>query len=85
MSAYIFTRRNKNYVVLWHTKGEGKLSLPLPTSALCYEDELGGKQLPLDEFDGKTILTVNDRHYLSTTLDKETIVEAFKNARLIEE
>ena len=85
MSAYIFTRRNKNYVVLWHTKGEGKLSLPLPTSALTYEDELGGKQLPLDELDGKTVLTVNDRHYLSTTLDKDTIIAAFKNARLMEE
>ena len=85
MSAYIFTRRNKNYVVLWHTKGEGKLSLPLSATDLTYEDQLGGKQLPLDEVEGKTVLTVNDRHYLSTTLDKETIIEAFKNARLMEE
>jgi hypothetical protein len=85
MSAYIFTRRNKNYVVLWHTKGEGKLALPLSASDLYYEDELGGKQLPLDEVDGKTVLAVNDRHYLSTTLDKETIIEAFKNAKLMEE
>lgn len=85
MSAYIFTRRNKNYVVLWHTKGEGKLSLPLPTSALCYEDELGGEKLPLTEADGNTVLTVNDRHYLSTTLDRETIMEAFKDARSMEE
>ena len=85
MSAYVFTRRNKNYVVLWHTKGEGKLSLPLPTSDLCYEDELGGNKLPLDEVDGKTVLAVNDRHYLSTTLDRDTVIEAFKNARLMEE
>ena len=84
MSAYIFTRRNKNYVVLWHTKGEGKLSLPLSASDLYYEDELGGEKLPLEEVDDKTVLTVNDRHYLSTTLDRNTIIEAFKNAKFIE-
>ena len=75
----------KNYVVLWHTKGEGKLSLPLSASDLYYEDELGGKALPLEEVDGKTVLAVNDRHYLSTTLDRDTVIEAFKNAKLIEE
>ena len=34
---------------------------------------------------GNTVLTVNDRHYLSTTLDRKTIIEAFQNAKLIEE
>ena len=85
MSAYIFTRRNKNFVVLWHTKGEGKLSLPLAASDLTYEEELGGNELPLQEMDGNTVLTINDRHYLSTTLDKDTIIAAFQNAKLIEE
>ena len=85
MSAYIFTRREKNFVVLWHTKGEGKLSLPLAASDLYYEEELGGKEMLLEEVDGNTVLTINDRHYLSTKLDRETIISAFQNAKLLEE
>ena len=82
LTAYVLCRREKTYVVLFHNTGEGTLTLPLPAEQLLYEAELGGEQLPLTATDSGTELTVNNRHYLSTALDRDTVVRAIQAAKM---
>jgi hypothetical protein len=82
LTAYVLCRREKTYVVLFHNTGEGTLTLPLPAEQLLYEAELGGEQLPLTATDSGTELTVNNRHYLSTALDRDTVVRAIQAAKI---
>ena len=82
LTAYVFERRGKSYAVLFHNTGSGTLTLPLETDLLLYEDTLGGDHLPLQATGSSTVLTVNDKHYLSTTADREVLVNALRNATL---
>ncbi len=82
LCAYVLCRREKTYVVLYHTTGEGMLTLPLPAEKLLYEAELGGASLPLKATENGTELFVSDRHYLSTTLDCATVVRALQAAKM---
>ena len=82
LTAYVLCRREKTYVVLFHNTGEGTLTIPLPAEQLLYEAEPGGEQLPLTATDCGTELTVNNRHYLSTALDRDTVVRAIQAAKI---
>ncbi|MBQ3573967.1 MAG: hypothetical protein IJA16_05155 [Clostridia bacterium] len=83
ISAYVFERLGKTYVVCWHKKGSGKLSLPLKAQDIKYEEELGGAVIPVEEADGLAVIPVENRRYLSSELSKEAIVEAFCSAKII--
>ena len=84
LTAYLLERRGKTYVSLFHTTGGGKLSIPLNADQLLYEKELGGAQLPVAECNGKASITVDDRHYLSTELDRDSVIKAIQNATFAE-
>ncbi len=81
--AFFFERGGKNYIVCWHTTGGGKLKLDLKPEQISYEKELGGEAISFESgCDGITI-PVAGRYYLSTTLSKEALLEAFQNAKLL--
>ena len=82
ITAYTFERRGKSYAVLFHNTGSATIRLPLSADAITYEDEVGGNKIPLTESEGYTSLVVDDKHYLSTNLDMDTLVSALKNAKI---
>lgn len=82
--AYVFSRRKKNYALLFHTEGEGALTLPLPADTLVYERDLGGEHLSMLTDGSSTTFIVGERRYLSTDGDMETLVRALESATLSE-
>lgn len=82
ISAFIFERAGKNYVVCWHTQGEGKLLIEINENDFVYEDEIGGSTVPVESVEGKTALPIAGRRYFSSLLSKEQIVKAFETAVL---
>ncbi|MBR5538986.1 MAG: hypothetical protein IKU61_03720 [Clostridia bacterium] len=83
VSAFCFERCGKTYVTLWHKSGEAKLKLKLDAESLVYEAVLGGKKLSVENIGGDAVISVSNKCYLSTTLDKETVLTAFEKAELI--
>ena len=81
--AFFFERSSRNYVVCWHTAGCGKLKLALPAETVCYEKELGGETISFDAGCNEITIPVAGKSYLSTTLPKETLLKAFRNAKLM--
>ena len=76
----MFERGGANYVVYWHTFGEGTLELDIPAAELEIRDELWAE--PLDIGGG---IPVGHRRYIKTTLPEDAIIEALRNARLTTE
>lgn len=82
MTAYVFERRGKTYVVCWHNTGSGKLELPLTADDMSYEAELGGDKVEMILEDGQVILPLDGKRYFSTALSREQVVAAFEQAKL---
>lgn len=83
VSAFVFERAGKNYVVCWHKTGKGKLSLKLDVSDFVYENEIGGEKAAAEKDGDKLVIEVEGKKYLSTTLSKDELVCAFKNAVIL--
>ena len=82
ITAYTFERNGKSCAVLFHNTGSATIRLPLSADSITYEDEVGGNKIPLTESEGYASLVVDDKHYLSTNLDMDTLVSALKNAKI---
>ncbi|MBO5039938.1 MAG: hypothetical protein J6D09_02440 [Clostridia bacterium] len=82
ITAYTLTRNGKSYAVIWHTKGQGELTLPLDADTLTYEADLGGEKLQLIKDGNVTKLSVGDRAYLSSNIRESELITAIKNAVL---
>lgn len=80
VSAFIFNRKGKCYVVCWHNTGSGNLLLDCNVSDCRYENELGGPEISLETNNGKTVLPISGRKYFSSSLSKEQTVKLFENA-----
>ena len=76
VTAYVFERDGKAYVVTWSTKGEANLKLDL-AGDLKYEIRLGGETVAFEN----GILPLAGRRYLSGA-SKEELIKAFENATL---
>lgn len=83
VSAFFFSRKEQNYVVFWHTTGEGKLRLALDAASVCLEKELGGEQLSVEACAGGVTVPVAGRAYLRTSLTREQLQNAFASAQLV--
>lgn len=83
LTAYLFERKNKTYVVCWHTEGEGKLVLPLSADDIVYEARLGGEKLAVEAQGQDVVLAVAGKRYISSTLSAEEVTEAFEKARFL--
>lgn len=82
VSAFVFERNGKTNVVIWHTKGSGKLFIPISVDDAVYLDEADGNKVPFETKDNGIVIPVDDRRYLVTTLPKEEVIKAFENAYL---
>ncbi len=82
--AFFFERKNDNYVVYWHISGSKKLELPLSSkNVILYEDL--GREIPVHHTQNNYItVPVSNRRYIKTkNLSKEKLIDAFKNARIV--
>ena len=84
LSAYYFERNDKTYVVCWHTKGSGELLLPFEFEDAVYEEQLGDRQLKVEKTKDGFIIPVSGRRYLSSSVSKEKIIDAFEKAVFVD-
>ncbi len=82
VTAYMFERSGENYVVCWHTTGEGTLRLPLSAKKFAYRDEFGEVPLTCEEEDGLSLLPLSGRRYFSSALSAEETEALFRSAVL---
>ncbi len=80
ITAYGFEHNGKYHVALWHKKDSAKIALSCGN--ISYRDEYEGNELPTENVDGKTVITVSDKAYL-TLSSKDELVNAIAEATLI--
>lgn len=81
--AFLFCRADARYIVFWHITGSGRLELSLNGSDIYLERELGGEAVSFEVSADKTVLPVDARCYLKSSLSETELVNAFKNGRLL--
>ena len=84
LTAYVFKRRGKTYVVCWHNEGEGYLTLPLSAEQITYEEEIGGKKAELAAVGASVKIAIAGRRYISSDLSREKLVAVLQQAVLSE-
>ena len=83
--AFIFQRQNDWYVVYWHISGDKKLELPLKSSDITLYDRLGKKGRISSSTNHSVVVPLDNRRYIKgNKLTKEQLMEAFKNAQIVE-
>jgi hypothetical protein len=80
--AFVFSRSGKNYVVYSHNSGEGQLVLTTDARNVHLFKEWG-KTIPVQKKKGSIVIPAGDRHYLKLDLDKEKIINVFREAELL--
>lgn len=78
ISAYVFDRREKTYVVYWGTSGSG--SLLIDCNDFTIEDEIGKNSVNCKKEHDKSILPIGRKRYFSSMLTKEETVRLFESA-----
>lgn len=82
--AFSFRRGGRGYVVYWHVRGEGQLSLPLQAGNARVVEELGGQAVPTETSGESLVVPAGKRRYVeSDRLSEQQLVEAFQQARLV--
>lgn len=80
ITAYVFEHSGKYHAVLWHKKDSAKIALSCAN--ISYRDEYEGNELPSEISDGKTVISVSDKAYL-TLSSKDEIINAIAQASLL--
>lgn len=83
ISAFIFERKEKRWVVYWHHTGNGTIQLLLSSDAIVLKDQLSGPAIKAEHFDDGIYLPAAGRRYISTELSREDVTRAFEQAVLI--
>jgi hypothetical protein len=79
--AFVFTRQNKQWAVIWHTAGKGQIRLPIKQNALKVWKEPGGKQASLSSYTKGVVIPVSDRRYIEfQNLSREEVLKTFQDA-----
>lgn len=80
VSAFVFERNGKTYVVCWDNFGTGKLLLDISPDDFVYEDEIGGERISVEKNENTAVLPISKRRYFSSPLPKDRIIALFENA-----
>lgn len=80
--AFLFERGGENWVVYWHTFGEGVLRLPVARDLLEVRDELYEEAIALEGDETCSFLPLSGRRYIRMNLSGVQIESAFKQAEL---
>ena len=82
--AFIFNRKNKPWVVYWHTNGSGKIKLPIGSSKMHLFKNIG-KEISLEYTTDETIVPVGDRRYIQFELDDdEEVIDLFSKIEFMQ-
>ena len=79
--AFVFERGGARYISIWHTTGEGNITLPVPKEKIKYLTEVCGEEIAVCGEDGSVTLPISSRKYIKTALSREEILSAFKNSK----
>ena len=82
ITAYTFEYEGNAYATLWHKTGEGSLSLNLDAKAISYKDEFLGNALAVAEKNGRAVISVSDKAYLSGA-SLEALLSALQGAKFV--
>jgi len=80
--AFIFGRKNKTWVVYWHTSGSAKIELPVNAKNIKLYKKLG-EEIPVQGNNNKVILPVNDRHYIEFDLPEQEVVNVLEGVKFV--
>ena len=80
ISAYLFEYDGKSYATVWHKSGKAKISLDI--KGISYNDEFIGSPLPVEKKDGRTVISVSDKAYISGASRAE-LEKALKTAVIL--
>ena len=85
--AFTFKRNKDLYAVYWHISGDKQLELPVNSGRLTLMESLGQEiQVKPGSNENTSVLPVGNRRYIKTSkLTKEELIEAFKNAKIIDQ
>jgi len=78
--AFVFERGGENWVVYWHTSGDGVLELPLPAGEIEVKDELWAEAIAIEGDGSVSKLPVGGRRYIRTKLSMDAVEKAFAKA-----
>ena len=81
ISAFVFERKGRAYLVCWDTLGTCQVLLPDLGRDTRWEEQLG-KPLPLDRVGESLRLCLGPKRYLSASLTKKELIAAFSQAQL---
>jgi hypothetical protein len=83
LRAFIFDRSGSTYVVYWHTSGEQQVKLNINSEKVHLSRELG-KEIPVRKNNNGIIIPIGERRYLQVDMSREKVIEAFREATLLE-
>lgn len=63
--AFIFYRNNQSWVVFWHVRSDGVLTLPLTEHKVQLFDKVGGKAIKIKRNANNIVIPVDKRRYLA--------------------
>lgn len=83
--AFLFQRQKDYYVVYWHISGNQQLELPLKPADITLYEKIGQEETITSGNNNSIIVPIGQRRYIKANgLTKELLLDAFKNARIIE-
>ncbi len=80
--AFSFERKGRSYVIYWHTEGSGKFSLPTDSTNITVTDELGKSPLAIETYGEFSIIPIEGRRYISSTMSLHELEEVIRNGKL---
>lgn len=80
ITVFVFEKDEKTCAVLWHKSDKCKLKLDIASDKITYKDEYAGNALPVEADGNSSVINVEAKAYLSSTLSKEEFVKVLENA-----
>lgn len=79
--AFIFNRKNKTWVVYWHTSGKNTMELAVDPKKISLFETLG-KAIPVESKNGHVVFPVDKRRYIQFNLPAEKVIRLFSEAEI---
>jgi hypothetical protein len=82
-SAFLFTRNGKTWVVFWHQRGDGKLTLPVSHKVIkLYDRDMKLERKHVKRGEVQT-LPIDNRRFIEFDLPESEVIELLKRAEIV--
>lgn len=82
-SAFLFTRDGKTWVVFWHQRGAGKLTLPVSYNAIkVYNRDMKLERKHVKRGEVQTI-PIDNRRFIEFNLPESEVIELLTRAEIV--